>query len=143
MFMGDSLQFSSIIDIPLYSTNIHPIFMFTKSTKKKVIYKSLCKNYIKPNNVILRKKMRCNRNIQYAIVLENLQTWNIPNLNFNLLKTPFLSNLDINLFDDPCNTITYIILRNELWNYINHYIIDIHSKTSRQKCLHYYHNWHL
>jgi hypothetical protein len=74
MFMGDSLQFSSITNTPLYSTNIHPIFMFTKSTNKRVIGKNLCENYIKPNSVILRKQMRCNRDTQYAIVLENLQT---------------------------------------------------------------------
>jgi hypothetical protein len=143
MFMGDSLQFSSITNTPLYSTNIHPIFMFTKSIKKKVIIKSLCENYIKPNSVILRKQMRHNKDILYAIVLENFQTWNIPNLNFNLLKTRFLSNLDINLFDDPWNTTTYIIFNNELRNAINHYIIDIHSKTSKRKCLDYCHNWHL
>jgi hypothetical protein len=45
MFMGDFLQFPPINDTPLHSTNIQPIFAFTKSTQKKVIEKSLWKNY--------------------------------------------------------------------------------------------------
>jgi len=35
IFMKEFLQFSPIIDTPLYSTNIKPIFVFTKSTIKK------------------------------------------------------------------------------------------------------------
>ncbi len=35
MFMEDFLQFPTINDTPLDSTNIQPIFAFTKSTKKK------------------------------------------------------------------------------------------------------------
>jgi hypothetical protein len=35
MFMGDFLQFPPINDTPLYSTNIQPIFTFTKLTQKK------------------------------------------------------------------------------------------------------------
>ncbi len=51
-----------------------------------------------------------------------------------LLKTHFLFNLNVNLFDDPWNKTTFIVPHNELRNAINHYMIDIHSKTSKQKC---------
>jgi hypothetical protein len=74
--------------------------------------------------------MRQNKDIQYA----TLQTWNILNSDFNLLKTRFLSNLNINIFYDPWNITTYIVLLNELWNAINPYMINILSKTSKQKC---------
>jgi hypothetical protein len=40
IFMKDFLQFSPIIDTTLYSTNIKPIFMFTKSTIKKSYVKA-------------------------------------------------------------------------------------------------------
>jgi hypothetical protein len=78
--------------------------------------------------------MRQNKDIQYTTLLENLWTWNILNSDFNLLKTRFLFNLNINLFDDPWNITIYIVLHNELRNAINHYMIDIHSKTSKWKC---------
>jgi hypothetical protein len=98
---GDFLQFSPIIDTPLYSTNMQSIFAFTKLTHKKVIGKSLCENYIRPNSIILTKQMRQNKDTQYATLLENLQTRNIFKSNFDLLKTHFLSNLNVNLFNNP------------------------------------------
>jgi hypothetical protein len=52
--------------------------------------------------------------------------------NFDLLKTCFLSNLNVNLFDDPWRTTTFIVPCNELQNAINHYMIGIYSKTSKQ-----------
>jgi hypothetical protein len=70
--MGDFLQFPPISDTPLYSTNIKPIFTFSKLTQKKVIGKSLWENYIRPNSIILTKKMKQNKNIQYATLLKNL-----------------------------------------------------------------------
>ncbi len=78
--------------------------------------------------------MRQNKDIHYATLLENLWIGNIFKLDFDLLKTCLLSNLNVNLFDDPWRTSTFIVPRNELWNAINHYMIDIHSKTSKQKC---------
>jgi hypothetical protein len=42
------------------------------------------RNYIKPNNVILTKKIETKQNIQYTTFLENLQTWNILNSNSSL-----------------------------------------------------------
>jgi len=99
--MGDFLQFPPINDTPLYSTNIKSIFTFTQLTQKKVIVKNLWENYIRPNSIILTKQMRQNKDIQYATLLENLRTKYILKLDFNVLKTHFLSNLNVNLFDDP------------------------------------------
>jgi hypothetical protein len=45
--------------------------------------------------------MRQNKNIQYTTLLENFQIENIQKLKFDLLKIHFLSNLNVNLFDDP------------------------------------------
>jgi hypothetical protein len=78
--------------------------------------------------------MRQNKDIQYATLLENLRIGNILKLKFELLKTCFLSKLNVNLFDDPQNKTTFIVPCNELQNAINHYMIDIRSKTSKQKC---------
>jgi hypothetical protein len=78
--------------------------------------------------------MRQNKDIQYATHLENLRTRNILKSNFDLLKTHFLFNLNVNLFNDPWRITTFIVAHNELQNAINHYMINIHSKTSKQKC---------
>jgi hypothetical protein len=78
--------------------------------------------------------MKQNKDIEYATFLENLWTRNILKPNFDSLKTRFLSNLNVNLFDDPWKRTTFIVLHNELRNAINHYVINIHSKTSKQKC---------
>jgi hypothetical protein len=43
-------------------------------------------------------------------------------LKFDLLKTCFLSNLNVNLFNDPWRTTTFIGPCNELQNAINHYM---------------------
>jgi hypothetical protein len=75
-----------------------------------------------------------NKDIQYATFVENLWTRNILKSDFDLLKIFFLSNLNVNLFDDPWKKTTFIVPHNELRNAINHYIINIHSKTSKQKC---------
>ncbi len=58
---------------------------------------------------------------------------NILKSKFELLKTCFLSNLNVNLFNDPWNKTTFIVPSNELQNAINYYMTDIHSKTSKQK----------
>jgi hypothetical protein len=58
--------------------------------------------------------MRQNKDIKYAILLQNLQNGIISYLNFYLLKTCFLTNINVNLFDDPWKTTTFIVLRNEL-----------------------------
>jgi hypothetical protein len=96
--------------------------------------KSLWENYIRPNSIILTKQMTQNKDNQYATLLENLRTKYILKLDFDVLKTHFLSNLNVNLFDDPWRKTTFIVHHNKLRNAINHYMIDIHSKTSKQKC---------
>lgn len=48
MLMGDFLQFSSITNTLLYSTNIQATFAFTKQTQKK----SPWENYICHDNII-------------------------------------------------------------------------------------------
>jgi hypothetical protein len=78
--------------------------------------------------------MKQNKDIQYATLLKNLWTRNILKPDFDLLKTHFLSNLNVNLFNDPWKRKTFIVLHNELWNAMNHYMINIHSKASKQKC---------
>jgi len=45
--------------------------------------------------------MRQNKAIQYATLLENFQTRNILRSYFDLLKFHILSNLNVNLFNDP------------------------------------------
>jgi len=111
--MGEFLQFPPIIDTPLYSTSMQSILTFTKLTQKKVIGKSLSENYIRPNSIILTKQMKQNKDIQYATLLENLQTRNIRKSNFDLLKTHFLSNLNVNLFNDPWRIAIFIVLCND------------------------------
>jgi hypothetical protein len=78
--------------------------------------------------------MRQNKDIKYTTLLENFRTKKILKLDFDLLKTYFLFNLNVNLFDDPWRTITFIVSHNKLQNTINHYMINIHSKTSKKKC---------
>jgi hypothetical protein len=77
--------------------------------------------------------MNQNKDIQYANLLKNLWTWNILDSYFNLLKT-FL-NFNFNLFDNPWNIATYMVLCNELRNAINRYMIDIYSKKSKQNVM--------
>jgi hypothetical protein len=62
----------------------------------------------------LIEQMRKNKDIQYATLLENLQTRNILKSNLDLLKTHFLSNLNVNLFDDPWRTSTFIVSHSKL-----------------------------
>jgi len=62
----------------------------------------------------LIEQMKQNKNIQYATLLENLRTRNIFKSYFDLLKTHFLSNLNVNLFDDPWRTSTFIVSHNKL-----------------------------
>jgi hypothetical protein len=113
MFMGNFFQFPLINDTPLYSTRVQLIFSFTKSTQKKVIG-NLWENYIQPNNVIFMEQMRQRKNTQYAKLLKNLRTKNILKLRFEILKTCFPSNLNVNLIDDPMKVITFIIPCNKL-----------------------------
>ncbi len=133
MFMGIFLQFPLINDTPLYSTQVQLIFSFIKSTQKNVIG-NLWENYIQPNNVIFMEQMKQSKNTQYAKLLENLRTKNILKLNFEILKTCFPSNLNVNLIDDPRKVVTFIVPWNKLWNATNHYMIDIHSIMLKQKC---------
>jgi hypothetical protein len=72
--------------------------------------------------------MRQNKDIQYATLLEN-SNGKYSKSYFHLLKTHFLSNLNVHLFDDPWRTTTFIVPHNELQNTIHHHMIDIHSKT--------------
>jgi hypothetical protein len=60
----------------------------------------------------LALQMRQNKDIQYATLLENLQTRNILKSNFDLLKTHFLSNLNVNLFNDPWRIAMFIVPHN-------------------------------
>jgi hypothetical protein len=76
--------------------------------------------------------MKQKKYIQYATLLQNLWIGNILKLDFDWLNNHFLFNLNVNLFNDPWRTITFIVF--QLCNAINHYMIDIHSKTSKQKC---------
>jgi hypothetical protein len=62
----------------------------------------------------LIEQMRQNKDIQYATLLENLRTRNILKLYFDLLNTHFLSNLNVNLFDDTWRTSTFIVSHNKL-----------------------------
>jgi hypothetical protein len=57
--------------------------------------------------------MRQNKDIQYAILLENLQTRNILKSNVDLLKTYFPFNLNVNLFYDPWRIATFIVPRKD------------------------------
>jgi hypothetical protein len=57
MFMGNFLQFPPIIDTPLFSINIQPIFTFTNSMQKKIVGKCIWENYIHPNSIKLTQQM--------------------------------------------------------------------------------------
>ncbi len=73
MFMGHFLQFPLITCTPLYSTNIQPIFTFTKLIQKHFMGKNLWENYVKPNNIVLMKKMKQHKGRKYAILLKNFK----------------------------------------------------------------------
>jgi hypothetical protein len=55
------------------------------------------------------------------------------NSSFELLKTRFLSKLEINLFEDLWRTSTFIVPQNELRYVINHHIIKMNSKKLKLK----------
>jgi hypothetical protein len=55
----------------------------------------------------LIKQMKQNKDIQYATLFKNLWTRNILKSYFDLLNTHFLSNLNVNLFNDPWRTSTF------------------------------------
>jgi hypothetical protein len=71
-------------------------------------------NYIHPNDIILTQQMRQNKYINYATLLQKFQNEIISYSDFDLLKTRFSINANVNFFNDPWKTTTYIILRNEL-----------------------------
>jgi hypothetical protein len=115
--------------------NIQPTFTFTNSTQKKIIGKSLWKNYIhhitsyiNTTNVKKRRYKICN-------FFTKSSNWIISYSDFDLLKTCFLTNTNVNLFDDPWKTTTFIVPRNELRNAINQQMININSIKSKQKVI--------
>jgi hypothetical protein len=76
-----------------------------------------------------------NEDIKYATFLQNLQIGIISYSDFDLLKTCFLTNTNVNLFDDPWKTTTFVVPRNELRNAINQQMININSIKSKQKVI--------
>jgi hypothetical protein len=50
MFLEDFIQFPLVIDSPLYTQSIKPVFSYTKRTQKQVIGKSIWENFVMPNN---------------------------------------------------------------------------------------------
>jgi hypothetical protein len=76
--------------------------------------------------------MKQNKNIKYATFLQIFRNGIISNSNFDLLKTHFFINTNVNLFDDPWKTTTFIIPKNELRNVINQQMININSIESKQ-----------
>jgi hypothetical protein len=63
--------------------------------------------------------MRQNKDINYAILLQNLRNGIISDSDFDLLKTHFLINANVIFFYDPWKTTTCIVFRNELRNASN------------------------
>jgi len=114
MFLRVFMQFPPISDTPLYTYNAKPPLTFTKQTQKeKIIGKSLWENYVMPNKIILTQQMQQNENIQYAQLLNNVQENKITKDDYSLLKSCFLSKLQINLLEHPWNEATYIVPWNE------------------------------
>jgi len=75
------------------------------------------------------------KDIKYATFLQNFQIGIIPNSNFDLLKTRFFNNTNVNLFDDPWKTTTFMVPINELRNEINQQMINTNSIKSKQKVI--------
>ncbi len=70
--------------------NKHPTdICFHKFNSKKVIRKSLWKNYIQLNNVVFIEQMQQNKDIQYVKLLENFGIRNFLQLDFDLIKNVF------------------------------------------------------
>ncbi len=76
-----------------------------------------------------------NENIKYATVLQNFQIGIISNSDFDLSKTHFFINTNVNLLDDPWKTTTFMVPRNELQNAINQQMININSIKLKQKVI--------
>jgi hypothetical protein len=69
-------------------------------------------------------------------LLNNLRKCKILEDDFKLLKTRFLSNLKINLFEYPWNEASYIVPRNDLKDAINDHIIEYYiQKDNKRYCI--------
>jgi hypothetical protein len=77
-----------------------------------------------PNKIILTEQMRQQEDERYAELLNNLKECKILEDDFKLLKTRFLSNLKINLFEHSWDEASYIVPRNDLKDAINDHIIE-------------------
>jgi hypothetical protein len=95
----------------LHSPKLHHINTTNVTKQKHKICNSFTKS-LQWNN--FKFKFVKNTN---ATLLQNLYNGIISNL--NLLKTHFFNNKNVNLFDDPWKTTTFIVLINELRNGIN------------------------
>ncbi len=93
-----------------------------------------------PNNIKLTQQMWQNKNIKYVILLQNLRNGIISNSNFDfdLLKPHSFNNINVNLFDDPWKTTTFIVFRNELQNAINQQMRHINSIELKQMTIDIY-----
>jgi hypothetical protein len=100
--MGNFMQFSLMNDIPLYAPNIWQVFAFAKTMQKKIIKNSLWENVVTPTNTIILIEQMCqSKDEQYASLLQNICDNKFSKVDFKLLKTWFLSNLNVNLSQPP------------------------------------------
>jgi hypothetical protein len=83
-----------------------------------------------------------NKNVLYAYVFKILKFDKIFDSNFKLFKTCFLSNLEINVFENPWRMETFIVPWNELCNAINH-MYDKTILKMKTKVLYNFNYWYL
>jgi hypothetical protein len=57
MFLKDFIQFPPVIDSPLYTQSVKPVFSYTKRIKKQVIGKSIWENFVMANKLVLIEQM--------------------------------------------------------------------------------------
>jgi hypothetical protein len=86
------------------------------------------------NKLILTEQMRQQEDKRYAKLLNNLRECKILEDDFNLFKTRFLSNLNINLFEHPWNEAPFIVPRNDLKDAINDLMIEYYAKKNNKRC---------
>ncbi len=73
-----------------------------------------------------------NEDVLYTYILENIKI--SKTFDSKIIIYYIILYLFIYLFEAPWRNATFIVPQNELHNAINHHMIKMNSKTSKQKC---------
>ena len=88
-----------------------------------------------PNKLIFTEQMCQQEDKRYSKLLNHLREDEILEDDFNLLKTCFFTNLNVNLFEHPWNEAPFIVSRNDLKDAINDLMIEYYTKNNNKRCI--------